>query len=149
VRRVNTTNLGDLVFGIGLFLAVGHPTLERTAIFVVGVASSAALVTGFLLATGSLSMFLGRDDAGELSFHAMLMFAAYPVEVFGGGARLFLSTVVPAAFISSVPARLIDDFDPWWALAMLGVSALFVVIGVATFSAGLRRYTSGAVWTRA
>ena len=149
VRRINTTNLGDIAFGVVLFLVAGHPTLERTAIFAVCVAASAALVTGFLLATGSLSMFLGRDDAGELSFHAMLMFSTYPVEIFGGGARFFLMTLLPAAFVASVPARLIDDFDPMWMLALLACAAVFVVVGVATFSAGLRRYTSGAVWTRA
>jgi ABC-2 type transport system permease protein len=149
VRRINTTNIGDVAFGIGLFLVAGHPTLARTSIFFGGVLVSAALVTGFLLVVGSLSLFVGRDDAGELGFHAILLFSAYPVEVFGGGARLFLSTLVPAAFVSTVPARLIDDFDPAWALAMVGVAATFVVLGVAVFSAGLRRYTSGAVWTRA
>jgi ABC-2 type transport system permease protein len=149
VRRINTTNLGDVGFGIVLFVVAGHPTIERTAIFVVCVVTSAALLTGFLLATGSLSMFLGRDDAGELSFHAMLMFASYPAEVFGGGARFFLSTLLPAAFVATVPAKLIGEFDPRWALAMVTCAAVFAVLGVATFSAGLRRYTSGAVWTRA
>ena len=149
VRRINTTNLGDIAFGIALFAVAGQPTLERTAIFFVCVVASAALVTGFLLATGSLSMFLGRDDAGELSFHAMLMFSTYPVEIFGGAARFFLMTLLPAAFVASVPARLIDDFDPVWLLALVGCAVAFVVLGVAVFSAGLRRYTSGAVWTRA
>jgi ABC-2 type transport system permease protein len=149
LRRISTTNLGDVAFGITLFAVTGSPSLERTAIFVLGVVSSAALLTGFLIATGSLTFVLGRDDAGELSFHAMLMFATYPVEIFGGAGRLFLSTVLPAAFVATVPARLIDDFDPRWALALIGMAALFVGIGVATFSAGLRRYTSGAVWTRA
>jgi ABC-2 type transport system permease protein len=149
VRRINTTNLGDIAFGIVLFLVAGDPTVERTLVYVLCVFASAALLTGFLLATGSLSLFLGRDDAGELSFHAMLMFASYPAEVFGGGARFFLSTLLPAAFVATVPATLIDEFDPWWALALVVCATTFVVLGVATFSAGLRRYTSGAVWTRA
>jgi ABC-2 type transport system permease protein len=149
VRRINTTNLGDIAFGIVLFAVAGHPTPPRVLVFVVCVLASSALLTGFLLATGSLSLFLGRDDAGELSFHAMLMFASYPAEVFGGGARFFLSTLLPAAFVATVPATLIEDFDVRWALALVACSATFVVLGVATFSAGLRRYTSGAVWTRA
>jgi ABC-2 type transport system permease protein len=149
LRRINTTNLGDVAFGIVLFAVACHPTLERTAIFVVGVVASAALLTGFLVATGSLSFFAGRDDAGELSFHAILMFAAYPVDVFGGAAKVFLSTLLPAAFVATVPARLVDDFDPQLAAALLAMAALFVAAGVAAFSAGLRRYTSGAVWTQA
>jgi ABC-2 type transport system permease protein len=149
VRRINTTNLGDIGFGVVLFVVACHPTVERTAVFLVGVAASSALLTGFLVATGSLSFFAGRDDAGELGFHAMLMFAAYPVDVFGGAAKLFLSTVLPAAFVATIPARLVDDFDPVLAATLLGVAALFVAIGWATFHAGLKRYTSGAVWTSA
>jgi ABC-2 type transport system permease protein len=149
LRRINTTNLGDIAFGVVLFAVAGDPTLERTAVFVVGVVSSAALLTGFLVLTGSLSFFAGRDDAGELSFHAILMFAAYPADVFGGAAKLFLSTVLPAAFVATVPARLIDDFDPVVAATMLGISSLFVVLGWVAFHAGLKRYTSGAVWTQA
>ena len=149
VRRINTTNLGDIAFGIVLFAVACNPTLERTAIFVVGVVASGALMTGFLIAVGSISFFVGRDDAGELGFHAMLMFAAYPVDVFGGTAKLFLSTVLPAAFVATVPARLVDDFEPRLAAALLGMSALFVALGWATFHAGLKRYTSGSTWVRA
>ncbi len=149
LRRINTTNLGDIAFGVVLFAVTGHPTIERTAIFAVGVIASAALLTGFLVATGSLSFFAGRDDAGELSFHAILMFAAYPVDVFGGAAKLLLSTVLPAAFVATVPARLIDDFDPVLAAALLGMAVLFVALGALAFRAGLSRYTSGSVWTRA
>ncbi|MDQ3107579.1 MAG: ABC transporter permease [Actinomycetota bacterium] len=147
LRRINTTNLGDIAFGVVLFAVTGHPTIERTAIFAVGVIASAALLTGFLVATGSLSFFAGRDDAGELSFHAILMFAAYPVDVFGGAAKLLLSTVLPAAFVATVPARLIDDFDPVLAAALLGMAVLFVAVGSLAFRAGLSRYTSGSVWT--
>lgn len=148
-RRINTTSLGDIAFGIVLFAVACGPTLERTAIFVVGVVASAALLTGFLVTMGSISFFVGRDDAGELGFHAMLMFAAYPVDIFGGAAKLFLSTVLPAAFVATVPARLVDEFDPQLAAALLGVSAVFVALGWTTFHAGLKRYTSGAVWTAA
>ena len=149
LRRINTTNLGDIAFGTVLFAVAGGPTVERTAIFVVGVLASTLLLTGFLVATGSLSFFAGRDDAGDLSFHAMLMFAAYPVDVFGGTAKLLLSTVLPAAFVATVPARLVDDFDPALAAALLGISVFFAALGWCTFHAGLRRYTSGAVWTQA
>jgi ABC-2 type transport system permease protein len=149
LRRISTTNLGDIGFGVVLFAVAGHPTVERTAIFVVGVLASAGLLTGFLVATGSLSFFAGRDDAGELGFHAMLMFAAYPVDVFGGAAKLLLSTLLPAAFVATVPARLIDDFDPALAASLLAVAVSFLALGWGAFHAGLRRYTSGGVWTAA
>ena len=149
LRRINATNLGDIAFGIGLFAVAGDPSIERAAIFVVGVLSSTALLTGFLVVMGSLSFFLGRDDAGDLGFHAMLMFAAYPADVFGGAAKVFLFTVLPAAFVGTVPARLIDDFQPGLAAALVGVSAVFLAAGWMAFHAGLKRYTSGSSWVRA
>lgn len=149
VRRVNATNLGDIAFGVVLFAVAGHPTPGRTALYLVGVLASSVLLTGFLVATGSLAFFLGRDDLGELSFHGMLLLSSYPVDVFGPVAKVVMYTVVPAAFIGAVPAKLMESWDPLVALAMLGSAATFALLGWATFTAGIRRYTSGAVWTNA
>jgi hypothetical protein len=48
-----------------------------------------------------------------------------------------------------VPARLVEHFDARLALLTLSASLGFAVAGWAVFTAGLKRYTSGAVWTRA
>jgi ABC-2 type transport system permease protein len=149
LRRVEPTNLGDIAFGVTLFAVAGHPTPARTAVFAAVVVSSAVLLTGFLVLTGSLAFFAGRSESGELGFHAMLLLGAYPVDVFAGTARLVLHTVLPAAFVATVPARLIDDFDWVQAAGLAGVAAVFGTAGWAVFTVGLRRYTSGAVWTRA
>lgn len=149
VRRVNTTNLGDIVFGVALFATTGHPTVSRTAIYLAGVAAASVLLTGFLIATGSFAFFGGRNDVGELSFHAILSFSSYPVDLFGGLAKVLLYTVVPAGFVAAAPAKLIEHFDPLGALGVLAASAGFGFLGWLVFTLGLRRYTSGAVWTRA
>jgi ABC-2 type transport system permease protein len=149
VRRIDTTNLGDLVFGLCLFAIAGDPSPSRLAIYLFGVATAATLFAGFLITIGSLAFFAGRNDAGDLGFHAVLMFAAYPVDVFAGAAKVFLYVVVPAAFMGAVPARLLDSFDGVAALALLGAALSFAVLGWFLFRAGLQRYTSGAVWTQA
>lgn len=149
VRRVEPVYLGDLTFGVVLFAVAGHPTPERVAVYVVAVLAAAVLLTGFLVTTGSLSFFVGRNDVGELSFHAMLLFASYPVDVFGGAGKLLLYTALPAAFIGAVPSRLLRDFDPGLMAVVCAVAAGFALLGWASFTLGLRRYASGAVWTRA
>lgn len=148
LRRVEPVNLGDLAFGIVLFVAAGSPTPARTAVFVGAVLASSVLLSAFLVLTGSLSFFVGRSEGGELGMHAMVLLGAYPVDVFAGVAKLVLYTVVPAAFVAAVPARLIDAFDPLRALALAAVTVAFGVAASLTFSLGLRRYTSGSVWTR-
>lgn len=148
LRRVEAINVGDLVFGLALFASTGSHTVARTAVFVGAVIAVATLLTGFLVLTGSLAFFIGRNEGGELGFHAMLLLGAYPVDVFAGAVKVVLYTVVPAAFVSSVPARLIEDFDLGPALGLAGVAGLFAFAGWATFTLGLRRYTSGSLWIR-
>lgn len=149
LRRIEPVNMGDLAFGIVLFAVAGHPTPARTLVFVLVVLASATLLTGFLVLTGALAFFIGRSESGELGFHSMLLLGAYPVDVFAGAIRILLFTVVPAAFVSAVPARLIIDFDAGRALALTTASAAFAIAATATFTLGLRRYTSGSIWTRA
>jgi ABC-2 type transport system permease protein len=149
LRRIEPNNLGDLAFGITLFAVAGHPTPGRTAVFVVVVLASATLLTSFLVLTGSLAFIAGRGESGELGFHAMLLLGSYPIDIFAGTAKLLLYTVLPAAFVSTVPARLIQDVDAGQAAALFGVAALVAAAAGTVFTIGLRRYTSGAVWTRA
>jgi ABC-2 type transport system permease protein len=149
LRRIEPVNLGDLAFGIGLFAIACHPTPTRTIAFVLVVLASTTLLTGFLVLTGALAFFIGRSESGELGFHGMLLLGAYPVDLFAGAIRIMLFTVVPAAFVSAVPARLIEEFDAGRAAALGGAAAAFAIAAATTFTLGLRRYTSGSVWTRA
>jgi ABC-2 type transport system permease protein len=149
VRRVDAVNVGDLVFGIVLFLTFGHPTPARAAVYLVGSAASAAIVAGFLVTIGSLTFFTGRGEAGDLGFHAIALLSSYPVDIFGGATKVLLYTAVPAAFVAAVPSRLIDHFHTSEAIALIGMAFACVAIATTVVHAGLRRYTSSALWTRA
>lgn len=149
VRRIQTANVGDLFFGVVLFAVLGDPTPARAAVFLFGVVCASAVMIGFLVMVGSLGFFVGRNEGGELGFHALLLFSSYPVDVFGGSVKVFLYTVVPAGFVTSVPTELVAD--PSWSMAaaVAAVAATVLTLGWWTFRSGLRRYTSGAVWTSA
>jgi ABC-2 type transport system permease protein len=148
VRRVDTVNLGDIAFGIVLFAATGTPTPQRILTYLGGVAASCMVLVGFLVATGSIALFAGRNEAGEISLHSILLLATYPVDIFTGTAKALLYTVVPAAFVSAVPSTLLDRFDLRRALLMVCAATVFAGGGWLTFTLGLRRYTSGSAWTR-
>lgn len=148
VRRVEPVNLGDMVFGVTLFSLFGNPTPERAGLFVLAVTASATILIGFLVLTGSLAFFAGRSETGELGFHSIVMLGSYPVDIFSGVAKVFLHAVIPAAFVSSVPARVVLDFDAGQAATLVGVAAVVAVLAIAVFQTGLRRYTSGALWAR-
>jgi ABC-2 type transport system permease protein len=150
VRRIDIAMLGDLIFGPILFLVSGEPTIERAAIFVVASLCGAAVMVGFLIAMGALTLFVGgRGEQADLGFQAVLILASYPVDLFAGATKVLLFTAVPAAFITGLPTSLVHDFQPDVALALAGAAAVFVGLGVALFQLGMRRYASGAVWTKA
>ncbi len=149
-RRVDTALLGDLAFGPVLFVAAGDPTPERAAVFIFGALCGSIVLVGFLVALGSVTLFAGgRGEQADLGFQAILIFASYPVDIFGGLTKLFLFTAVPAAFVTGLPTRLVSTFSWPEAAAAAGAAAFFALLAVATFHLGLRRYTSGALWTRA
>ncbi len=149
-RRVDTALLGDLAFGPVLFVVAGHPTPERAVVFVFGAICGSVVLVGFLVALGSVTLFAGGNgEQADLGFQAILIFASYPLDVFGGVTKVFLFTAVPAAFVSGLPTNLVASFSWPVAAAAMGAAAAFAGIAVTTFGLGLRRYSSGALWTRA
>lgn len=148
-RKVEPTNLGDLAFGVGVFVLACHPTLERSAVFALVVVLAAAVATGFLVLVGSSAFFLGRADAGELGFQALILTGSYPSDVYAGMARTLLYTLMPAAFVATVPAQLVTVFDAVKLAALGAAAVVFCAAGWWAFTVGLRRYCSGSVWTRA
>jgi ABC-2 type transport system permease protein len=150
VRRVDTALLGDLVFGPVLFVTAAHPTPSRAALFVLAALTGSVVFVSFVVALGSLTLVIGgRGEQADLGFQALLILASYPLDVFGGVTKLLMFTVIPAAFITGVPVHLIDGFSLGTLGALVGAAVVAAAIARASFRAGLRRYRSGSLWTRA
>lgn len=147
VRLVSPVSVGDVAFGLGLFAALGHPTPARLVLFTVASAAAAATTAGFLVMLGSLAFVAGRHPTDELGLNALMMFAFYPVDIYGGAVRLALYGLVPAALVGSVPARLVQEPSAGGAAVLAVGTAAFLGAGWLSFRLGLRRYTSGATWT--
>ena len=65
VRRVEPTNLGDVIFGVCLFVFAGHPTLSRSITYILCVLGSTMVLASFLILVSSLSFYAGRTDGAE------------------------------------------------------------------------------------
>lgn len=149
VRKVDPVNFGDVVFGLCLFAATGPDSLGDVGLFVVVTALGALVFTSFLVLAGSLAFFARSDDPGEFGFNAILMLAAYPVDIFAGAAKVAVFTIVPAIFVATIPARVVTDTDLGDLVLLAGAAGVFAVAAWSTFTLGLRRYTGTSVWTRA
>ena len=150
VRRVDPALLGDVIFGPILFVALGGITAERVLLYILGSIAGAIVFLSFLVILGSLTFFLGgRGEHADFGFQAVLILASYPLEIFGGPTRLLLFTLIPAAFVTGLPTRLVDHFEWSTVGALVGVAGGIALLAYGTFSIGLRRYRSGSVWTEA
>lgn len=149
VRRIEPVNLGDLLFGIGLFIAAGNHSIGRTVAFVVAVLAGSLVLGSFLVLAGCTAFIGGRSDTGELGFHSIVLFASYPVDVFTGVMRVVLYTAIPAAFVSALPSRAVVEVEPLPLIACFGVGLGLAATAALAFRVGLKRYTSGAIWTAA
>jgi ABC-2 type transport system permease protein len=73
----------------------------------------------------------------------MITFGLYPAEIFPGVVRILLYTLIPAAFVGSVPAALLVDFSWRRLTTLIAVTAAFTFLAWGVFRWGLRRYESG------
>ncbi len=149
VRRVEPTNFGDVIFGMTLFAFAGHPTPIRVLTFTLCVIGSTIILASFLILVSSLSFYTGRTDGAELGFNSILLVSAYPIDIFSGALKTAFFTLIPAAFIASVPAGLINHFNLTVAAEFLVAAIVFAFLATATFHSALRHYTSASSWTRA
>ncbi len=149
-RRVDTVLLGDLAMGPLLFIYASDRSLASFAVYIGGALCGSIVLVGFLVSVSSLTLFVGgRGEQADLGFQAILIMASYPLDIFGGPTKVVLFTLIPAAFVTGLPASLLRDFDAVTALEVVGAAVFFALLGITLFRLGLRRYASGALWTRA
>lgn len=142
--RMSQSAWGDILFGILVFLAFGNPTPARTLLFLVSGLLSGIIICSFGVIVNSAAFFIGGAQSFSWQLiNAMIHFSTYPISIFEGFTRLLLFTVLPAGFLSSIPVRVIRQFDPGFFALLCMVAVLFALLAVVLFRVGLRRYESG------
>ncbi|MCW2928659.1 MAG: putative transporter, permease protein [Thermoleophilia bacterium] len=139
--RIHPPLLGDLVFGPVLFALAGSNTPGAWLRYIGVALLASAIITAFLLATESLTFWLdtGSEFAG-VAFTAITVLSTYPASIYSGVVKLVVFTIVPAAFIGSVPAEVV--LDPSARLVGMLVLAAVAswVVALSVFHLGVRRY---------
>ncbi len=153
-REINYTGFADLVVGIsGMSIALNNLRLSWNAgqiLYVVIIILAGTLIEfSITLALACVAFWSGRSAS---SINTVMQFSfliqRYPADMFGRWFRVFVTAVVPVAFMNYYPARLLlgklTPDDPWnWlsyaspvvALALLGVAAV-------VWRVALRQYSS-------
>ncbi|MGC9400324.1 MAG: ABC transporter permease [Anaerolineae bacterium] len=148
VSRMSISGWGDLLFGLALYLIAVPGAWRALPLFLLLSVLVGLIYVSFNVIAGSLAFWLGQAEnlAAQLRM-ALLNFSLYPVDIFPGAVRLLLYTLIPAAFVGSVPARLVTAFDGVWLLLLVGVTAALMLLARLIFRWGLGRYESGNLVT--
>jgi len=148
VSRMNLSGWGDMLFGVLVYLVALPERWANLPLFLLLGVLSGLILVAFNVIMGSLAFWLGQ--AQDLSFqlgNALLTFGLYPVDIFPDLVRVFLYTLIPAAFVGSIPAGLLVTFS-WGKLgALVGFTLGLVLLARWVFARGLRRYESGNLVT--
>jgi ABC-2 type transport system permease protein len=142
--KMNATAWGDALFGYTVYFAFVRPDLTHALLFVGLSLSVALLFIGFGVLAGSLSFFLGNATGLSEQWRiAMLTFSTYPAILFEGAVKIVLFTLIPAGFVTYLPIQALRDLSLRDAALALGGALAMLVVGIAVFYLGLRRYESG------
>lgn len=144
VGKMHVTSWGDVVFGIGAYLLLVHPSPESFLLFLLLCLSVAVLFVGFGVLVGSLGFFVGNSEglSEQLRF-ALITFSTYPPSVFNDGTKLLLYTLVPAGFCSFLPVEALKQHSLLLTLLSFGGALIMLLVGSAVFYYGLNKYESG------
>src|SRR5262249_55969651 len=143
--RSQSSGFGDMTSGlilIGLSGQVSWLDVPRVGV-AIGAAALVFAASGILFF--SAAFWLGKSDTvARQMWELVITFSLYPEPLFGGVLRLVLFTLIPAGWVGYVPAHLARHASPGQLVLLASVAAGYLMVAVATFERGLRRYASGS-----
>lgn len=139
--KIHPPLLGDLAFGPILFAIAGPGGLDEWARFFAVSVLAASIVVAFILAWESVAFWSesGSEVAG-VAFTAITVLSTYPSAIYAGVVKLVVFTIIPAAFIGSVPAEVVLDPSRMLVGGLVAAAASSWLVALVVFHAGLRRY---------
>ncbi len=149
-RNIVVWHLIDVAIGIGLIAyALGQlhvvPSPAQVAVFVLMLLTATSIVYSLWLTIASLAFWFVRLDNITELFYGFYEAGRYPVTIYRGVVRAFLTFVVPVAFVTTFPASaLLGRLDPATVLigVMFGLASFILATRFWKFA--LRHYSSAS-----
>ena len=145
----NVAGLNELVLGTGIMVYAGLElglslTVVDVLVLLVLVPSAAVVYLAVFLGLTAVS-FWAEDRMGLAPpVYNVIRFARYPLTIYGRGVQLFLTFVLPFAWVAYMPATWFvgGPDDRIWALLTPVVALLVLTLAYGIWRAGLGRYAS-------
>jgi ABC-2 type transport system permease protein len=143
--RLQASGFGDVLSGLAFIGYSGQVSWRALPFLVFAIVASALIFVACGIVFFSFAFWLGKmETLSRQLWELLITFALYPEPLFGGMLRLLLFTLLPAGFVGYVPARLAQQPSFVQALLLAAVAGTYLVIAIAIFDRGLKRYSSGS-----
>lgn len=151
-QRFGDTFLGQILVTVIFLCAAFAQRTERLSLpmvfyLVLAIVGGIFLQTGSMILFGSFSFWTMKSGALiDLLFYDLRGMTNYPLALYPRALRIFLTFVLPWAFINYYPTLLITGKNMTVYETVLGmiaplVGVLWFLLGMAVFRTGLKRYT--------
>lgn len=142
--RTSVAAIGDIAFGISMFLVAGNYSMLSITLWFVCIFLVAGIAVAYMAIVGSTAFWLGRASIlSEQAINALLTFSMYPSKIFEGVVRIILLTIIPAGFISAIPVRIVSELDDVLLIYLFIFSLVIIIASILIFRRGLKKYESG------
>lgn len=144
LSRSNSASLGDILTGPVYWFVFGGASLSQLPIMICLTLLSATVFLSALVVFYSLAFWLQRGGRfSDQLFEVLIIFSSIPQHAQSLGTKVVMFSILPAGFISLVPASLMHHFNFEQFTLLVGAAALYACIALCFFNAGVRRYITG------
>jgi len=148
-RHVSIWHLTMLMMGGGVTLyamvALGTAGLTNVLLLAVFMAAGAVILYALWLMLSVTAFWFVKIDNISVPLYALFGAGRFPVTAFPPWALIFLTVVIPIAFITNVPAAAATERLSWaMALGSLAIAAALLVVSRAVWRFAVAHYTSAS-----
>ena len=134
LRKIEWSALANFVFAFALLIVAMTklnftPNVVQFVMYVLFIACGAALFYSLMIALGSISVWLGRNESLYDFWFYITNFSRYPMEIYNGRIgtplRQTFTFLIPILLVVNVPARLLARpfAEQDWKLAAFAIAA--------------------------
>ena len=138
------TSFGDLVFGLVMSGIVSESIGEFFFILLFMIIGSIIMMSCYIIVR-SFAIWLGDMENIASVYEASLLItlSTYPLNIFGNVMKVVMFTIVPTAYISHLPIKILANFDIKLLIIVICSAIALMTCAIVFFYSILKRYESG------
>jgi ABC-2 type transport system permease protein len=155
-RQFQHTFIGHIIVSIVVFVLCTfqlniHWSWSSVLFIILSVIGGSFIQAGIIIIAGSSAFWVVRSTAiVDISIYAIRNYINYPISIYGRSIQLFLTFLIPYAFVNFYPAAAFLNKDEGFAgsfqnlyqYSSLIIGALLFIIALLVFQKGVKRYES-------